>query len=68
MTTKLGTKVELAVEFPCPFCGKQAGATKGMAAVIHAMPYCPDFDRLDALAFITAARMAVQGGDDRLLS
>lgn len=41
--------------FKCPFCGKdaQAGYTaEDEAVVIHALPMCAEFERLDPLEYV----------------
>jgi len=38
----------------CPFCGKGLAASERPLSIMHAMPPCKTFNRLDALEFVTA--------------
>lgn len=50
---------------PCPFCAGGSFSTadddRGRAAVMHSMPPCQTFMRLDAGDFLHAARMKLIG-------
>lgn len=43
----------VAAEFRCPFCGGKAAALRA-GAVIHALPACATFGRLDPLEYLRA--------------
>jgi hypothetical protein len=40
----------------CPFCGADISAAIEDGGVLHMLPTCDRFDRLDALEFIVAVR------------
>lgn len=44
----------------CPFCGGRLAIQREIGAVSHPVPTCKTFDRLDALAFVTAARKKLE--------
>jgi hypothetical protein len=52
------------VEFPCPFCGRYARADdsdpNGTPFVIHAVPMCETFEKLDALSYMKAVNKATK--------
>ena len=54
---------QLTEEVPCPFClGKYSGAdVDGQGAVCHSMPMCKEFDELNVLDFLEAARLKIEG-------
>ena len=39
---------------PCPFCGRGIAADVTSGAVMHELPMCPTYRRLDAGAFLRA--------------
>lgn len=50
------------VAFICPFCGGEARAQAGEreAVVLHTMPMCSQFERLQADEYIHAVRVRYQ--------
>ena len=47
------------IDFDCPFCGEpvRAGSNPdGEGAVLHRMPMCEQFDKLDPFEFLQAVR------------
>lgn len=54
-------KIEPKGDFICPFCGGRV--TYGEEAklgplLLHTVPHCEKFDRLDIIAFVREARLA----------
>ena len=52
------------IEFDCPFCGKHATVgdpDKGVAGVIHALPPCPTFLRLEVEDYLKAVNDKLAG-------
>ena len=50
---------ELPVD--CPFCGGGLAVGKNPDSIMHTMPFCKEFDQLEALDFVTAVRRKLQG-------
>jgi hypothetical protein len=56
--------IDAKVAFRCPFCTSVPRPTvavgtdvaSGQMAITHALPMCPEFERLDVLEFLTACR------------
>lgn len=51
------------VSFPCMFCGGTAGAghtDSGTPAVVHTLPHCETFEKLDPLDYLRANRLAYE--------
>lgn len=61
MTLKV-TGLEGAVSFPCGFCGGTVYPSDPDAPpprfLIHSMPFCPQFEQMDAVAFLVGSRKA----------
>ena len=65
----------MKVEFACPFCGRQAIADmkfklkpKGKpmikgAGIMHALPMCDQFNRLDPHEYLVAVNAALRGAN-----
>lgn len=51
---------EPEVAFTCPYCGGLVEAWVAPEAVRHGSPWCRPFIAMDALGFLTAARIARQ--------
>jgi len=53
--------VTASIDFNCPFCGLPARAvTEGQQFVIHKLPQCEEFMRMDPLEYVTAVRKIAQ--------
>jgi len=56
---------------PCAFCGRQVSSFKSpdgeRFGLLHELPMCETFERLDVLEFVRAsrARLGITGGSDR---
>lgn len=63
---KAGDRVHFvnALEFACPFCTQivrvSTGENGGRAGVMHVMPSCETFDRMEPGEFVHAARVAIE--------
>jgi len=49
----------LALEFICPFCGKQCTAMTDPDRVTHVLPMCEKFEQLEPDAFLAAVNSAI---------
>jgi hypothetical protein len=49
--------------FTCVFCQREWWAGTAGGLVVHAMPMCAEFQRMDVLDFVTANRKRVVGGE-----
>ena len=49
--------MKVDVQFKCPFCDLDAGASTKSEVVVHAIPYCEQFIDLPAERFLKAARL-----------
>jgi hypothetical protein len=58
----MGTLFE-EVHFTC-LCGQAAGVARtedGFPAVVHAVPWCDDFEKLEPADYIAVVRLAAEG-------
>ena len=53
---KLRITVKDHVSFVCGFCGMDCLASTDPAAVMHYLPMCPQYDKLEPDAFMKASR------------
>jgi hypothetical protein len=44
----------------CPFCGLKIAASVDDPSILHALPTCEKFDKLDALTYITEVRKRLE--------
>jgi hypothetical protein len=57
----------VTVAVPCPFCAANrrgvysAGEDAEGAFVLHTVPVCAEYERLDPLEFLAAARSRIEG-------
>jgi hypothetical protein len=57
-----GEQLHPEVRVKCPFCsGEYHAGMKPDCFVIHSMPTCAEFSRMEALEFLQAARKRLQG-------
>lgn len=40
----------------CPFCGKELAVDHANYGILHALPTCPTYDKLEVNDFLTAVR------------
>lgn len=62
MMTMTRTTTEIG-DVPCPFCDGEyyAELVDGRCTVVHSMPLCREFDELEVLDFLEAARLRLEG-------
>lgn len=65
---KVGDKFNTNMQFNCPFCDGQAVVGEEAMAVIHSLPPCDQWIRLDALDYLHAVNeKIVEGGPEAVL-